>query len=104
MSEEYKPKERVPSNVLRDRLMKLSDAVTKGPGAVNREFDMRVPAERDRDADFVLMYAADRIGELESALREVEAVCGEKNYSDEHVGSTIRCMFAALNRAEKGGE
>jgi hypothetical protein len=48
------------------RLRELSDAVTKGPETVAREFTMRVPAEPDRDADLVLSHAA---AELERMRR-----------------------------------
>lgn len=41
-----------------DRLAELSDYVTQGPEVVRREFTMRVPAERYRDADLVLSTAA----------------------------------------------
>ena len=64
MSTKYKTGKEVPNEVLIRRLKELSDAVTKGPKAVNREFYMRVPAEVDFDADLVLAEAARRLQEL----------------------------------------
>lgn len=68
MSNKYKHGDRVPSNVLCNRLDELAEFVTKGPDAVRREFTMRVPAELDRDADLVISEASRRIKELEAAL------------------------------------
>lgn len=48
------------------RLRDLSDAVTEGRDALNREFTMRVPAEPDRDADLVLSSAADLLDRLQA--------------------------------------
>lgn len=73
MSDQYKHGDKVPSEVLCKRLNELSDAVTEGRGAVLREFDMRVPAELDRDADIVLSEAASRIAYLEAELAYLEA-------------------------------
>ena len=62
------------------RLRELSYAVTRGRDGM-REFDMRVPAEPERDADLVLSRAATlieqqaaRIAELETAEEESDAV------------------------------
>lgn len=52
------------------RLRELSHAVTQGPEAVRREFTMRVPAERDRDADLVLSRSADLIERLVRELAD----------------------------------
>ncbi|MEM8668755.1 MAG: hypothetical protein AAGG48_14640 [Planctomycetota bacterium] len=49
---------------LAGRLSELSDAVTKGKPAIDREFTMRVPAEPNRDADLVLAEAAKRLKTL----------------------------------------
>jgi len=51
---------------LTQRLRTLSIAVTRGPEAMKREFDMRVPADKDRDADLVLDRAADTIEMLQN--------------------------------------
>ena len=69
MSNNYKHGDRVPSEVLCVRLDELATAVTRGPTQMMREFDMRVPAELDRDADLVLSQAAARIRELEAKLK-----------------------------------
>ncbi len=76
MSRKYKDSEEVPSEVLCARLRELADAVTKGPGAVGREFSMRVPAELDRDADIVLSLSARRMEALvqeNAALEKIQS-------------------------------
>jgi len=70
MSTKYKYGHQIPSDVLCGRLDQLADAVTKGREAIDREFCMRVPAERDRDADLVLTEAAERIRRLERLLAD----------------------------------
>lgn len=62
MSNKYKQSSDIPTSVLIERLMELSDAVTKGNVS---EFYMRVPAELDRDADLVLQEAAERLKNTE---------------------------------------
>jgi len=71
MSRKYKMNDIVPTNVLANRLEQLSDAVCKGPDEVRRQFDMRIPAELDRDADLVLSQSARRMTELEAQLAKV---------------------------------
>lgn len=68
MSSKYKTGKEVPTDILCDRLDELSDAITKGKDVVNREFTMRVPAERDRDADLVLAEAAKRLRNKEGMI------------------------------------
>jgi len=68
MSTIYKINDIVPTNVLANRLNELSDAVCKGPHEVHKQFDMRIPAELDRDADLVLSESARRMTELEAKL------------------------------------
>jgi len=58
MSTQYKHSDRVPDDVLADRLDQLADAVAKRDMS---EFYMRIPAELDHDADLVLSEAAKRI-------------------------------------------
>lgn len=50
------------------RLRQLSDAVTREDW---KAFSMRVPAEPDRDADLVLMSAADEIERLRVEIAEL---------------------------------
>tara|TARA_R110000772_G_scaffold4573_6_gene16372 strand:- start:220 stop:456 length:237 start_codon:yes stop_codon:yes gene_type:complete len=69
MSNKYKAGDNIPSEVLCRRLDELSNAVTKGQDGM-REFDMRVPAERDRDADIVLAEASRRIKILELVIKK----------------------------------
>ncbi len=64
MSRKYKDSKDVPMKELIMRLHQLSDAVTKGRDAINREFGMHIPAEVDHDADIVLAEAANRLREL----------------------------------------
>jgi len=62
------------------RLEQLSDVVTKGKDAVNREFVMRVPAEADYDPDLVLSEAAARLKKMGESLltirQEVSSIVG----------------------------
>jgi len=51
------------SEQLVKRLRELSNAVTRADW---NEFSMRIPAEKDRDADFVLLQAANKIAALEA--------------------------------------
>ena len=69
MSTKYKHSHEVPTAVLAQRLVELSDAVGKRGEERDRELTRRVPAELDRDADLVLYEAAQR-------LLKVEALCG----------------------------
>jgi len=69
MSNKYKLGDKIPSDVLCKRLRELSHAVTRGRDGMS-EFTMRIPAEIDRDADFILGYAAKRIEDLEKKLRK----------------------------------
>ena len=51
------------SEQLVKRLRELSNAVTRADW---NEFSMRIPVEKDRDADLVLLQAADKIAALEA--------------------------------------
>lgn len=68
MSNYYKESNHIPTEVLCARLEELSKAVTKGRESIMREFTMRIPAERDRDADLVLAEAARRLRSLETGI------------------------------------
>jgi len=68
MSTHYKSDDKVPGWILRRRLDELANAVTQGRDGLNREFSMRVPAEKDRDADLVISEAAKRLKEFEVAI------------------------------------
>ena len=72
MSTRYKHDDRVPTEVLAERLDQLADAVVarmKGdPGPMDREFTCRIPAELDRDPDLVLSQAAQRLREFEECF------------------------------------
>lgn len=69
MSTKYQNSNEVPIEVLINRLSELSDAIVRGKESFNREFIMRIPAERDRDADLVLAEAARRLIKLEQQLK-----------------------------------
>jgi len=66
MSNKYKHGERVPSDVLADRLDELAVAVTKGDAS---PFVMRVPAELDYCPDLVMSQAAKRLREFEQCFQ-----------------------------------
>lgn len=59
------------SDQLVKRLRELSNAVTRADW---NEFSMRIPVEKDRDADFVLLQAADKIAALEKDAARYETV------------------------------
>ena len=68
MSNKYCSGDRVPNDVLANRLDELSEAITKGSEYISREFTMRVPAELDHDADLVLSQAAERLRGFEQVF------------------------------------
>ena len=72
MSTKYQKADDVPSAVLVARLNDLSNAVTEGKGAIDREFYMSAPAQCDHDADLVLSAAARRIENLEHQVSLTE--------------------------------
>ena len=94
MSNKYKAGDKIPSNVLCKRLDELSNAVTKGQN-VMREFDMRIPAERDRDADIVLMLASRRIKELEFKIVEYRV------HGVDHDDRLVSHALSAINSTER---
>ncbi len=93
MSHQYKTGDHIPTEVLAARLNELSDAVTKGEAGLH-EFYMRIPAERDRDADLVLHEAANR-------LRELEAVAAQCKVTTQNNGDG---SFTHVLRFPVGGE
>lgn len=64
MSNKYKHGDRVPTDVLADRLDELANDITK---ADLSQFVMRIPAELDHCPDLVLSEAAKRLRELEAS-------------------------------------
>lgn len=67
MSTNYKDPSDVPTGVLAARLDVLANAVAnRQDRKFEREFDMRIPAEVDRDADIVLSEAAKRLREMDA--------------------------------------
>ena len=64
MSTHYKHNDIIPVPVIVGRLRELAKAVTAGRESVAREFTMRIPAERDHDADLVLSEAATMLEQL----------------------------------------
>ena len=61
MTTKYKNSKDIPTAILIKRLKELVKACTIGR---MNEFDMRVPAERDRDADLVLREVANRLEKM----------------------------------------
>jgi len=110
MSLDYEDCDRIPSEVLCKRLDELSDAVTKGDYGLRHEFDMRIPAENDRDADLVLIKASGRIAELEDKLMlsdrwpladVVEKLIDASMLADEHLDVTGHEQTTAAIEAGK---
>lgn len=71
MSRKYNVNDRIPTEVYGKRLMELSEAITKGKEAIDREFTMRIPAELDRDADIVLLDVKTRLERHECIIRRI---------------------------------
>lgn len=75
MSNKYEHSYDVPTDVIADRLDELATAVTKKN---LDEFDMRIPAELDRDADLVLSEAARRLRAQPSTASLIAAAIREE--------------------------
>ena len=76
------------SEQLVKRLRELSNAVTRADW---NEFSMRIPVEKDRDADFVLLQAADKIAALEADAARYRLVRRGQHWSVvDGVGNTLR--------------
>lgn len=73
MSQKYKFGAHIPTEVLTGRLMELVNVITKEHHRLRDEFTMRIPAERDRDADLVLSECATRLTALETQVAELTA-------------------------------
>ena len=75
------------SEQLVKRLRELSNAVTRADW---NEFSMRIPVEKDRDADFVLLQAADKIAALEAdaaRLDFLDSIGVAYGFEDTHEGN-----------------
>lgn len=77
MSAKYKDGDTIPTKVLVGRLKELVEVITKRPEDMKFEFSMRIPAERDRDADLVISEAARRLKSLEARLAEMKKAIAE---------------------------
>ena len=77
------------SEQLVKRLRELSNAVTRADW---NEFSMRIPAEKDRDADFVLLRAANKIAALEADAARMDWIQKNLLCAEKHL--------AALNHTE----
>ena len=73
MSRKYKH-DRVPTDVLADRLKELGKAVTKGRDEVERTFVMRIPAEPDHCPDLVLCESARRLIETQNNEKKLRTI------------------------------
>ena len=97
------------SEQLVKRLRELSNAVTRADW---NEFSMRIPAEKDRDADFVLLQAANKIAALEADAARMDfldSIGAAYGFEDTHEGNRwmidgpFNSLRAAIDAAiEKG--
>ena len=116
MSSKYKHGDIVPTAVLCARVKELIKAITARDSgrSIDREFDMRIPAELDRDADLVLSQIVRRIQQLEqdkAALEEYKMIVEAYDEIAESiliraaVPKTLReILFALRPNLEKGDE
>lgn len=96
MSNKYNSCSEIPSDVLCERLEQLATAVTMGGDAISREFIMRIPAERDRDADFVIREALKRVKQLDELQHEIHCLrCLEDSYGTQD--EVVSRIFLKLN-------
>jgi len=100
MSHRYKLHDQIPNDVLATRLDELSNAITDGKEARDREFTMRIPAEPDRDADLVLAAAARRIREYAKFSPQFAAVVAARTVEQENRAclELARALNADLDR------
>ena len=102
MSRKYNSNSEVPTEVLINRLKELSNAITEGRSAQEREFTMRIPVECDRDADIVLAEAAKRLKNRskEDYIKEIEELRA-KLFSEEdriaELEEEVRCEERRFN-------
>lgn len=86
------------SEQLVKRLRELSNAVTRADW---NEFSMRIPVEKDRDADFVLLQAADKFEALEADAARMDWI--EKNArTDPKMDGNHVFWPTTLNKALRG--
>jgi len=78
MNVKYRHGFEVPTEELCTRLDELSNAVTKGRDAINREFYMSIPALHHIDADLVLSEASMRIKAMNKRIGELTLQLAEK--------------------------
>lgn len=104
MSTKYKNSKDVPTYVLAARLFDLADFIAGG-GATHNEFNMRDPAEADRDADLVLSEAALRLllcepeaAQTSSFSRELDELSSEVEKLGESISNLERLVFGSLNK------
>lgn len=87
MSRKYEKESEVPTTVICQRLIELSEAITEGKKGIEREFTMRVPSELDRDPDLVMSIAASRLSRLQAENERLNRVFqNQGNLREEIVG------------------
>lgn len=94
MSNKYKHGDRVPNEVLANRLDELVKDITEG---VTRQFVMRIPAEMDFCPDLVMSESANRLRELEKVNDEIHRLRSlEDSYDSE--SQVLGELLLGLNR------
>jgi len=87
------------SEQLVKRLRELSNAVTRADW---NEFSMRIPAEKDRDADFVLLQAANKIAALEADAARMPRAIDLKRAAWTIRASAVTCEKCLKILKERG--
>ena len=83
MTTKYQCSTEVPNEVIINRLKELCTAFAGVRELINREFNMRIKAELDRDADCVLFIAATRLEKLnkiEDVINRYQNLNGKYEY------------------------
>ena len=100
MSTHYKHNKILPLPVIAGILHELAKAEMTGSSSVMREFDMRIPAGHDRDADLVLFAAAKMVEQLDQSKALLASVLPilDVLLHDEATTASTRNLATAIDR------
>ena len=98
MSTKYKYPKDVPIEILISRLNELSDIITGENPKQNmeREFNMRIPAEYDRDPDLVMAISATRMKDITKENEHLAEVINKRDVTIKYLVDWINEDLNAL--------